>query len=291
MLLHLWNTGIPKGALFTNRQLQAISTIDTGGAWGGAGHPCKHRIRTRWRYGKLMVAGKWGNHPPNREVERLNLFLQLIHDHRISAVSAIAPQIALMLQVNELDRFDFDCVKRLSLAELLASPELVKAGREFFGAPWSIRYALQNPEEVGLGTSLDADDEEALYTVGRPRPGIEATIRDEDGRPAPAGDIGEIWIRSNAVMSRYWNDPSSTEETIVEGWLRTGDLAFQDTRGCFHLAGRTSEMFIRGGYNIFPLEIERAISTHSNVSGEVVIPRKDEIMGEIGVAVIAQRYE
>ena len=144
-----------------------------------------------------------------------------------------------MLQVNELDRFDFDCVKAIVTGGALASPELVKAGREFFGAPWSIRYSSTESGGVGLGTSLDADDEEALYTVGRPRPGIEASIRDEDGRPAPAGDIGEIWIRSNAVMSRYWNDPSSTEEAIVEGWLRTGDLAFQDSRGCFHLAGRT----------------------------------------------------
>ena len=284
------STGIPKGALFTNRQLQAISTIDTGGAWGGAGH---RYASTEFAHVGVMTKLPWllasGGTTHLIEKWKAEPILQLIHDHRISAVSAIAPQIALMLQVNELDRFDFDCVKAIVTGGALASPELVKAGREFFGAPWSIRYSSTESGGVGLGTSLDADDEEALYTVGRPRPGIEASIRDEDGRPAPAGDIGEIWIRSNAVMSRYWNDPSSTEETIVEGWLRTGDLAFQDTRGCFHLAGRTSEMFIRGGYNIFPLEIERAISTHSNVSEVAVIPRKDEIMGEIGVAVIVPK--
>jgi len=133
---------------------------------------------------------------------------------------------------------------------------------------------------------LDADDEEALHTVGRPRSGVEATIRDKEGETVTTGSIGEIWLRSEAVMSKYWNDPISTAETIVGGWLRTGDLAFEDDAGCFHLAGRTSEMFIRGGYNVFPLEVEAVISSHKQVAEVTIVPRKDAVMGEIGVAVV-----
>lgn len=87
-------------------------------------------------------------------------------------------------------------------------------------------------------------------------------------------------------MSGYWNDPVATDKSIVNGWLRTGDLAFEDDTGCFHLAGRTSEMYIRGGYNVFPLEVETVLSSHEQVAEIAVVPRKDKIMGEIGVAVV-----
>ena len=284
------STGTPKGALFTNRQLQAISTIDTGGAWGGAGH---RYASTEFAHVGVMTKLPWllasGGTTHLMEKWRAEPILRLIHDNRIAAVSAIAPQVALMLKVEGADRFDFSCVKAIVSGGALAPPELVKAGRDFFDAPWSIRYSSTESGGVGLGTSLDADDQEALHTVGRPRLGVEASIRDDQGQLVTPGEIGEIWLRSDAIMSCYWNDPLSTKETIIEGWLKTGDLAFQDPNGCFHLAGRINEMFIRGGYNIFPLEIEKVLSAHQSISEVAVIPRKDEVMGEIGVAVIVPK--
>ena len=281
------STGTPKGALFTNRQLQAISTMDTGGAWGGAGH---RYASTEFAHVGVMTKLPWllasGGTTHLLDKWRAEPILKLIHDHRISAVSAIAPQVALMLKVEGIGKFDFDCVKAIVTGGALASPQLVKAGRELFGAPWSIRYSSTESGGVGLGTALDADDQETLYTVGRSRPGVKATIRDNEGHPVSSGEVGEIWLQSDAMMQGYWNDPHSTAETIVNGWLKTGDLAYQDDRGCFNLAGRTSEMFIRGGYNVFPLEVEKTISTHPKVSEIALIPRNDEVMGEIGVAVI-----
>ena len=87
-------------------------------------------------------------------------------------------------------------------------------------------------------------------------------------------------------MSGYWNDPAATAETLVDGWLRTGDLAQVDDSGCYRLAGRVKEMFIRGGYNVYPMEVEAILGRHAAVAEVVIVPRPDDVMGEIGVAVV-----
>ena len=87
-------------------------------------------------------------------------------------------------------------------------------------------------------------------------------------------------------MSCYWNDPEETTKVFDQQWLKTGDLAYQTPEGYFILAGRTTEMYIRGGYNVYPLEVEGIFSEHPSIAEVVIIPRPDDIMGEIGVAVI-----
>ncbi|HEX7095721.1 MAG TPA: fatty acid--CoA ligase family protein, partial [Acidimicrobiales bacterium] len=125
--------------------------------------------------------------------------------------------------------------------------------------------------------------------VGRPRPGVEAKVADESGRELSVGETGEIWLRSPAVMSEYWRNPEETAKTIVDGWLRTGDLGSKDERGCYRLSGRKKEMFIRGGYNVYPLEVEAVLGTHPKIAEVAVVPRPDPVMGEIGVAVVVPR--
>ena len=87
-------------------------------------------------------------------------------------------------------------------------------------------------------------------------------------------------------MSGYWNDPEATAEALVDGWLRTGDLARVDSAGCCRLAGRVKEMFIRGGYNVYPMEVESVLGNHPAIAEIAVVGRPDEVMGEIGVAVV-----
>ena len=87
-------------------------------------------------------------------------------------------------------------------------------------------------------------------------------------------------------MRGYWNDPEGTAATIVDGWLRTGDLAHLDERGLVRLAGRAKEMFIRGGYNVYPAEVEAVLLEHPGVADVAVVPRPDAVLGEIGVAVV-----
>ena len=111
-------------------------------------------------------------------------------------------------------------------------------------------------------------------------------MRAPSGAPAPTGEIGELWLRSPTVMSGYWRDPDGTAETLVDGWLHTGDLARVDDARCFTLAGRIKEMFIRGGYNIYPMEVESVLGSHPRVSEIAIVPTSDSVMGEIGVAVV-----
>ena len=159
--------------------------------------------------------------------------------------------------------------------------------RERFGAGYSIRYSSTESGGVGLGTDPGAPDEEALHTIGRPRPGVEARVADEQDRPVADGEVGELQLRSPAVMDGYWNDPAATAAALApDRWLRTGDLARVDGSGCFVLAGRRTDMFIRGGYNVFPLEVEAVLADHPDVAGVAVAPRPDQVMGEVGVAVV-----
>src|SRR5690606_15478142 len=152
-----------------------------------------------------------------------------------------------------------------------------------------IRYSSTESGGCGTATAFDADDDEALFTVGRPRREIDVAVRDDDGRPVPDGEVGELWLRSPTQMSGYWGDPDATAATIVDGWLRTGDLARIDERGLVRLAGRRKEMFIRGGYNVYPAEVEAELAAHAKISEVAVVPRPDPVMGEIGVAVVAPR--
>ena len=284
------STGKPKGAWFTNKQLQAISDLDTGGSWGGGGN---RYASTEFAHVGVMTKLPWllSSGGTTHLVEKWNAkeILELIHNYKMTSVSAIAPQIALMLKQENIASFDFTSVKAIVTGGAFASPDLIQAGRKIFGAPWSVRYSSTESGGIGLGTTLEADDDEALFTVGKPRKGVKAKICNAEGIELDQGEIGEIWISSPAVMSGYWNDPEATDDVLKNGWLKTGDLAYVNDNDCFVLAGRTKEMFIRGGYNVYPLEVEGVLSSHSKVSEIAIVPQLDEVMGEIGVAFVVPK--
>ena len=281
------SSGSPKGALFANRQLRAISELDAGGSWGGGGH---RYASTEFAHVGVMTKLPWllATAGTTHLIHKWNAreILQLIHDYKMSSVSAIAPQVALMLKQDDIGDLDFSSVKAIVTGGAYASVNLIKKGREVFGAPWSVRYSSTESGGIGLGTSLTADEYEALHTIGRPREGVKAKICDSSGSELQTGEIGEIWISSPAVMTCYWNDPEETAKVFDQQWLKTGDLAYQTPEGYFILAGRTTEMYIRGGYNVYPLEVEGIFSEHPSIAEVVIIPRPADIMGEIGVAVI-----
>jgi acyl-CoA synthetase (AMP-forming)/AMP-acid ligase II len=287
-------TGVPKAAVFCERQLAAVAETDTGGAWADPGQPGPAMLASTqfahigfttklvW-YLRLAtrthILGRW----------RAGDALATIAAERMPSIGGVAPQLALMVRSPEAARHDWDHVRTLVVGGAASPPALVAAARERFGAAYSIRYSSTESGGCGTGTAFDADEDEALHTVGRPRPGVEVAVRDEDGRPHPGGEVGELWLRSPTQMSGYWRDPDATAATLVDGWIRTGDLASIDERGLVRLAGRSTEMFIRGGYNVYPAEVESTLAAHPAVAEVAVVPRPDPVMGEIGVAVVAPR--
>jgi acyl-CoA synthetase (AMP-forming)/AMP-acid ligase II len=284
-------TGNPKGAVFAGRQLRAIAEADWGvDRWGGGGAML---AATQFAHVGFMTKLPWylisGGTTHLLTKWRAADALELIAEHHMAAVGGVAPQLALMLRVPDFDDHDLSAVQAIIMGGGPSPPALVDEARRRFDAAYSIRYSSTESGGIGLGTAFDADDEEALFTVGRPRPGVHVRVVDDDGRVAGDGEVGELCLRSPMMMSGYWNDPEATAAVLRDGWLHTGDLARIDDAGCVRLAGRKKEMYVRGGYNVYPMEVEAVLASHPDVVAVAVVPRPDDVMGEVGVAVVVPR--
>lgn len=129
--------------------------------------------------------------------------------------------------------------------------------------------------------------ENRVGSIGRPSVGMELRLLDPSGREVPPGEPGEIQIRSQALMAGYWQNPQATAETIRDGWLSTGDLAYVDADGWYWFVGRSKEIIVRGGSNISPLEVESALYSHPAVGEVAVVGVPDPVLGETVRAFVA----
>lgn len=280
-------TGTPKGALYTNRQLEFITETDLGGAWGSGGIGFSGTsfahvgFMTKLpgslrRGGTTFVMTRW----------RAGDALDLLEQEHMTTIAGVPTQLALMLRDPDFDARDLSSVRFIVVGGGPVTPGLAEEARVRFGAALATRYSCTEAG-IGLGTEFDAPDEDAVVSVGRPRGAVELAILDEDDRPVPAGSVGAVCLRSPAVMSCYWRDPDATVAAFTAtGHVRTGDLGWLDDEARLRLVGRSKEMYVRGGYNVYPVEVEAVLSSHPAVAAVAVAPRADQVMGEIGVAVV-----
>ncbi|MBS2535681.1 acyl--CoA ligase [Catenulispora sp. NF23] len=280
-------SGLPKGALFGAKQIAAISETDNR----AQAAPMPLLVATGLNHvgfmtklaGHLLAGNRLHILPRWRAREALDL----ICDEGVPVIGGVAAQVALLLRVPGLGGYRTDDIKALIIGGGPSPADLVRRAREAFGAAYSIRYSSTESGGLGTLTAFDASDEELFSTVGRPRAGTEISLRDETGKEIPAGETGEVWIRSASVMSGYWHDPAATRAALTpDGWLRTGDLGLLDDIDCLRLAGRRDDMFIRGGYNVHPQEVEAVLQEHAAVGEVAVVPRSDAVMGQVGVAFV-----
>ncbi|GAA3516175.1 fatty-acid--CoA ligase FadD5 [Aeromicrobium panaciterrae] len=131
-----------------------------------------------------------------------------------------------------------------------------------------------------------AGEEHLLGSIGRPMYGVDLRLCDDALRDVPRGQVGEICTRSETVMSGYLDDPERTAQAVVDGWFRAGDLAWMDDDGYLFLAGRKTDMIIRGGENVYPIEIETVLLEHPAVGSVAVVGQPDEYWGEVVIAAI-----
>ena len=147
-------------------------------------------------------------------------------------------------------------------------------------------------ESCGIATMCrwDDDPETIATTSGRAIPGLDVRCVDGDGKEVPRGEPGEIVIRGYTVMRGYLDDPTETAATIDDdGWLHTGDIAVMDDAGYVRITDRTKDMFIVGGFNAYPAEIENALLRHPDIQQAAVIGIPDERLGEVGMAFVVGR--
>jgi fatty-acyl-CoA synthase len=143
--------------------------------------------------------------------------------------------------------------------------------------------------EVGVNCFAMTDEEaiERAGSIGRPLLFTEARVADEGGQERPAGEVGELWFRGPHVSAGYWNNPQATAEAIdKKGWFHTGDMAVRDADGFYYIAGRGKDMFISGGVNVYPAEIENQLLQHPSLQDSAVVGVPDRVWGEVGVAFV-----
>jgi len=148
--------------------------------------------------------------------------------------------------------------------------------------------------EVGVNCfSMTVEDSYAKRgSIGRPMPYTRARLLDGDGNEVPVGEVGELHLRGPHVSAGYWENPEATAAAYLDGgWFRTGDSARRDADGFFYIAGRKKEMFISGGVNVYPAEIEAELLQHPDVRDAAVIGVEDERWGEVGVAFVVRTSE
>ena len=283
-------TGTPKGALYCNRQLAFITNTDLGDAWGGGGRSVNGtsfahlgfmtKLPGNLRRGGLtFLMTRWSARGA----------LELVARERMTNVGGVPTQLALMLRQPDFDDYDLESVTSIVTGGGPLTPGLAQEARERFGARLATRYSCTEAG-IGLGTAFDDPDEDAVVSVGRPLPAVELGVLDGEDCPVPEGEVGSVCLRSPATMTGYWGDPEATRAAYTaDGYVRTGDLGWVDDRGRLRLVGRSKEMYVRGGYNVYPVEVEGVLSTHPGVAAAAVVPRADGVMGEIGVVFVVAR--
>ena len=277
-------TGLPKGATFTISALEAVrrieATLEPGLSRTSSlqatpmthmGYMTKVASHIERRAKTVLMTGPW----------TARSALELIESERISHIGGVPTQLALMMMDPEFGHFDLSSIRSILIGGAPASPDLVRQIRETFGVPVQHRYSST---ELALCCSTRPGDPDVTVaeTVGRPLPEVELHVLNPN-----TDGVGEIVARSPAMMSGYWNDPSATREAIDdEGFFHPGDLGRIDEDGNLRLAGRTKEMYIRGGYNVYPVEVENVLRQHPKVGLVGVIGIPDEVLGERGKAFV-----
>ncbi|MCR9097102.1 MAG: FadD3 family acyl-CoA ligase [bacterium] len=193
-----------------------------------------------------------------------------------------------LLTFPDRDKYDTSSL-RLAVTGGAAVPvELVRQMRSELGFREVITaYGLTESSGTVTACRLGDDDETIATTCGRPIPDTETKIVDPDGKEVPAGEPGEIWTRGYHVMKGYWNDPAETAKAIdADGWLHTGDIGVMDERGYLRITDRIKDMFIMGGFNVYPAEVENLLFQHEGIAAAAVIGVPDDRMGEVGMAFV-----
>jgi fatty-acyl-CoA synthase len=199
--------------------------------------------------------------------------LRAVAEEKATALYGVPTMFIAELDHPQRGEFDLSSLRTGIMAGATCPIEVMRRViGEMHMAEVQIAYGMTETSPVSLQTGPDDDLERRVTSVGRTQPRLENKVVDTDGNTVPRGEIGELCTRGYSVMLGYWNNPKATAESIdSDGWMHTGDLAVMDEQGYVRIVGRSKDMIIRGGENIYPRELEEFFFTHPAVADVQVI--------------------
>ena len=287
-------TGRPKGAICTHAQALRAYTdwADVVGLRAGDRYlivnPFFHAFGYKAGIVASLVTG--ATILPHAVFDAAAVFERIPAD-RISMLPAPPALYQTLLNHPDLDKHDMSSLRLAVTGAAVIPVELVKKMRDVLGFETVITgYGLT--EACGIATMCRHDDnpETIATTSGRAIPGVEVQVVDDNGKEVARGDAGEIVVRGYNVMVGYYDEPAETKATIdVDGWLHTGDIGVMDDRGYLRITDRKKDIFIVGGFNAYPAEIENAMLAHDDVAQVAVVGVPDQRLGEVGAAFVVPK--
>ncbi len=283
-------TGVPKGVVMTHGRTLIVATdwVAMSGLRAGDVYlqvnPYFHMFGLKAGILASVAAGATMLPEPVFDVARV---LARVERERVTVLPGAPTVYQTILDHPERGAHDLSTLRVAVTGAADIPVELIR--RVYQELPFSTVVTGYGLTEGGTACATEpGDDPEAVATtVGRPRPGFELRVVGAGERDVAAGEAGEVLLRGGSVMAGYLDDPTETAKVLSpDGWLHTGDLGVVDAAGRLRIVGRVKDMFIVGGFNAYPAEIENALLRHPDVVEAAVIGMPDERLGEVGMAFV-----
>jgi fatty-acyl-CoA synthase len=283
-------TGKPKGVIGTVQSITTMTTIQLA-EWEWPEHPkflmctpLSHAgaaffVPTIVKGGEMVVLSKFDP----AEV------LRVIEEQKITATMLVPSMIYALMDHPDSHTRDLSSLETVYYGASAMNPVRLAEAIRRFGSIFAQYYGQSEAPMVITYLAKADHDEKRLTSCGRPTLFARTALLDEDGKPVPQGEVGEICVSGPLVSGGYWNLPEPTAETFRGGWMHTGDLAREDEDGFWYIVDRTKDMIVTGGFNVFPREVEDVVAEHPSVAQVCVIGTPDEKWGEAVTAVVVLR--
>jgi fatty-acyl-CoA synthase len=215
--------------------------------------------------------------------------LRTIEEQQITATMLVPSMLYALMDHPDSRTRDLSSLETVYYGASAINPVRLKEAIDRFG-PIFAQYYGQSEAPMVITYLPKADHDDArLSSCGRPSAFLRTALLDEDGKPVPVGEPGEICVSGSLLAGGYWNLPDETAETFRDGWMHTGDVAREDEDGFWFIVDRTKDMIVTGGFNVFPREVEDVVAEHPAVAQVGVIGTPNEKFGEAVTAIVVLR--
>ncbi len=276
-------TGLPRGALYTHAQKldnTRIKALEMGTKLGDR-HlmvlPFFH-IGGDSHVWPFFLTGGCNVILPNRSLDPVTV-LKTIQEEKVTDMQLVPTQLSALLSHQDLKKYELKSLNRIYYAASPMPMELLRRGLEVFGPIFAQGYGQTEsgpqictlPKEAHRVLDKPAEEQKVLASCGQPSLGVHVRLVDKDNHDVGPGAVGEIIAQSDSIMMEYWRKPKETAETIVDGWLHTGDLAYYDEKGFIYIVDRKKDMIVSGGENVYSREVEDVLYKHPAIGEAAVV--------------------